>query len=333
MITFLEEASPMLASTILPIYEEARRQNLGVSWDTRKTWDGQGFCIHAVNEVGRKGIYHPHSLALVEGFPFGDTDLGILVSGPIHLEGYLNTYPNEDPNKFKLVGFPKSDLLTSYTTKTLRQIENKLDLPYDQTILWADDHVSFHKAFVWIKEYPSILEILDRLCELSREHEINLIIRPHWTQINPGYELGEFKPPERYKGKGIRWINPSFGDITQLFLVSDMLFWMGKTSVSIEYLATGMPVMSYHEFPWIRDPCRVGKFLDLLSIGFEDLKIAGLTPNLGGLEEEVLHTLANPKEFAKERRKLSDFFIYKPDGNASKRAVQAIKELTGIDNK
>ena len=332
MFTFLEEASQMLASTILPIYEEARRQKLEVSWKTRKTWDEQGFCIHAVNDVGPKGIYHPHSLALEEGFPFGDTDCGILVSGPIHLEGYLNTYPDVDPNKFKLVGFPKSDLLVSYSDAILRAVENRLNLPYDQTILWADDCVSFHEEFVWIREYPYILEILDKLCKLSREHEINLIIRPHWTQINPDYRLGEYIPPEKFKGKGIRWIDPTCGDITEFFLVSDMLFWLGKTSVSIEYLATGMPVMSYHEFPWIRDPCRVGKFLDLLSIGFEDLKIAGLTPDLDGLEKSVLHTLANPSEFAKERKKLSDFFIYKPDGGASKRAVQAIKELTEIDN-
>ena len=278
----------------IPIYEYMKKQGYNVTLDLSKST----YVLSSSEYVkGLKNISFQHGLLRGEGFL--PASFGVLAPGPYWLSKFidLNVMPK---NRIKMVGWPKSDLLFSPEKEKIKaQIENKLNLPYDQTVLVA---TSIHDQ--------GILQYLKNLIDTTRRLKLNVLFRPHELSV-------KFPLNDTFKQAHARWIESGeIPDITKLFLVSDVVVAC-HTSVATEAMVADLPVISYNRSYVLAD------------FSFSRDEFPALNGSWDMIEKHIKRSLEQPSEFKELRAKWIRKQIFKPDGNATKRSVDAILELIG----
>lgn len=286
--------------------------------------------------VWSKCIYCPHGIG-DENAPWWiqneeyEHPAGILIPGPKWMDLYLAQRPDKEAH-FKMVGYPKSDLLFSPEKDAIKkELETKLDLPFDKTIL-------FSGFYFYTKEMLTLAHAMVTMLRVAAEKEYNLIIKPHistliaYDTLNhvpqplDGYTTAKdmfdtntiLGPPyDRLKeyydniSDRVRWINPFIPDITPLYLVSDLCVSGEGSSTLTEFMLLDRPIVGIMEAPEKTE--RITKGCTLATT--QDLP------------ETINHIFDNPNELQKYRKKRIEECVYKPDGHASERAAKAIIEL------
>lgn len=210
-----------------------------------------------------------------------------------------------------LTGYTKIDPLAAPDTRLLESINLSPDRP---TLLYAPTF------------YPSSVEQI--LPELPRLAEVmNIIIKLHgfsWTQRRYRHHS---ELAGGIAGDGITLVPLEDFDIVPYYRISDLLL-SDISSTLFEYLARDRPIIQTtfmkprlkHRFL----KSRLRKRLDLVRAAEIDFtRLLDSPSDLKALVEEVLQ---NPDRMSPARRAAAERYLYRTDGRASARLVDAIEE-------
>lgn len=332
-ITFHAMKNTQVKSVHRPIYNYAKSEGYNVEWKR------SGNIVVSCMTVLPNWIFIPHGISLEN---FASTKKlvkkrtflkGLLFPGSYWKEKFYS-FPDEVPESMwrgkkelfnikktelpeshiKVVGWPKSDLLFSPRRKEVKaHWINKLKLPHDKTLLYSGHHFTRN------------------LIDLTEKLELNLICKPTFTymtvpsfQFKSGKKLeNRFTFPqvmEAYKGfKHVNFVNPlELEDITELFLVSDICISPSHSSVATEFLVTNKPLIA------LGRPTQFSEFL------IKQEELPSIVCSFDGIKDAIVHSLDKPDEFKRQRETWLKKMVYKPDGKASKRAWEAIMELSNL---
>jgi len=327
-VTFRKVNDIQHHSVYRAIYNFAKDQGFDVGWGTEAgiqvsaETSGPGiiFMPHGVSyenfNAVRKGALEMPRTCLLPG-PYWKENLYVYpppqapkgsIPGTTKIDPSM--YPKE---KLKVVGWPKSDLLSS--PQRARKVREKwlssLNLPYDQTVLFSGS---------WY---------MSDFAEITAELEVNLIHKPHISAnviSSPPFKgatkdqrLCFHDTKKKYEHfKHVSWVDPTkLEDITELFPVSDLCISNPGSSVATEFMVTGKPVISFTHVKVVS------------GFEFNDDELPAVISREDRMKESIAHCLENPDELKRQREAWLEKMIYKPDGNASKRAWEAIMELVG----
>lgn len=324
---------PQYASTIKPILEEMRQRGHNVKWGnysdeadvfiyTNAPWEED-----RLRSVRKHDYWHPHGLGAeyvgskdyVEKLDF------MLCRGPMQQEKYVKEYPQWSW-KFRIVGYPKNDLMWKKEgwEKALC-LSKKLALSQPTITFTGTYDFAFSSSEEWMRTEEAVFETLNQL------EGVDLIFKPNVISVayNRTHKLGFFKRlMEKYPK--VKWIDPKYsdcpspylrtldilpdGDITPLLMVTDVLVADDYSGVLNEFLPLDRPFVKL---------CRE---IDKVEHRAGLVCPFGLECDVKNLHEQLLRSIANPKEFSVERKEWLAKVMYKPDGYASSRAVDVIEE-------
>ena len=296
-------------STVYPIYLEMKSRGLNV----------EGICYHnnpteviktkfkkANAIITSSNCLLPYELGLCSkivwtwhgvGNIFTSEGVADIVNREVYKHHKLNlmigaidyAYFSKKMNNLKIVGYPKLD-----------KIENiELDLPYKKTVLFVE---APHWKVSYKSEYFNLVKELVRVADKLK---FNLLIRPY------NY------PPKLYTAleqDNIKVIEAK-ADLTSYYVFSDLVISDILSSAIYEGIGLDKPVLYY-------DIMKHPK----MCINMLVPKPVGLSLTIDNVEEQLAESLKNLSMFKNNRNDLKDKVYYKLDGNASKRAVDAILE-------
>lgn len=294
------------------------------------------------DNIREKCIYHVHGAGNENAYFYNEMK-GVLTPGTRLQEMYNTSFPDKS-DRFKLVGYPKTDILFSDKSNDVaNKLRSILHLPYEKTILFAGFYLYADRYDDW---YPVLCSTIHKLIRTAISEKFNLIIKPHISTMIMSDMRNSI--PEFYEGHGkiylyerdlldpkigspysdfrdhfsnikyINWINPMIPSIEPLFLISDLCVCGDDSSTAFEFITTGKPIITVNEIP---NKTKIGIFNSLANNSLSDLN-------------ERISELIKNKDLSSKYVKMlqsnySDKYVYKPDGNATKRAADAIEELMG----
>jgi len=228
----------------------------------------------------------------------------------------LKELKNQGHQNLSLTGFTKLDRLLTIKTKTINSIKGNLELEDKNTILYAP---SF---------YPSSIEkIGPQLPLLSKYY--NIIVKLHgfsWEQKRYKYQSLLFTKMAK-ENKNIKLIPNEIFDIIPYYKIADILV-SDISSTMFEYLPLNRPIIQAECYTLSLKhrifPHRFWKRLDLKRL--EDVDFAYKISNPEDLFSRVYYALDNLDEMQNQRKKACSYYLYKNDGRASHRLIQAIKD-------
>ena len=296
-------------STVYPIYLEMKSRGLnvdGICYRNNKTDAIVTKFKKADAIITSSNCLLPYELGLCNkivwtwhgvGNIFTSEGVADIVNRKVYKHHKLNlmigaidyAYFSKKMNNLKIVGYPKLD-----------KIENiELDLPYKKTVLFVE-------APHWKVSYKSeYFNLVKELVKMSDKLKFNLLIRPY------GYGL---KLYNIFECNSIKIIKEK-ADLTPYYVFSDLVISDILSSAIYEGIGLDKSVL-YYDIMKHPKMC-----IDTLSS-----KPIGLSISVDNVEERLTKTLKNLSMFKNNRNDLKDKVYYKLDGNASKRAVDAILE-------
>lgn len=223
-----------------------------------------------------------------------------------------------------LTGFTKLDPLMKKSETSKKDILKKCDLSASQpTILYAP---SF---------YPSSLEkLLPELPAMS--NKVNFIIKLHdfsWHQNRYEYQSREAEQIA-YGSENTYLVPPEEYNILPYYMVADILI-SDVSSTLFEYLALNRPIVQT-EFYSLRLKHRVfrrrfARRLDHVRANEIDFTLRLTRP--ADLHRCLEDALQNPQKLSKKRTQAARHFLYRLDGRASERLIEAIESKLKLQGK
>lgn len=218
----------------------------------------------------------------------------------------VDTQSGGFPN-LSLIGMPKLDLLASPNRfNVAKKLSNEFDLPYDKTILYAPT----------LRRLDSFDDSMMRLLKLANDLKVNLLIKAHCDDVDeehqPKSHLNAKKKAEEMKN--IRWIDPTVPSITPYYLISDVII-SANSGCLREFMLTDRPSIQL-----------TNTSADLREKFFYE---GCVQSSLDDLRKNIIRTIYVPETLQKERQEQVKLIFHKPDGHATKRAVETIKEIMG----
>ncbi len=199
------------------------------------------------------------------------------------------------------IGFPKLDhaFHPGYYEDKIKQLKKNLSLD--------DNKKTIIFTATWDKKnYAAIDHWYHRLSEISDNYNVMVTVHP-WTSA---------KKIEIIKDtKGINYINDK--NIVPYLIIADLM--VGDTSsILAEFCALDKPIIT------IKIPLsgRITKKTEQLLSA-----ISYRVNNFEELLKKIPYALTHPNELQNNRKKYNEIMFDKLDGNASQRAVSAIKEI------
>lgn len=214
-----------------------------------------------------------------------------------------------------LTGFTKLDPLERYSGQRRSGLE-KLGLdPGRKTVLYAPSfYPTAQKSLL-----PVLVEGLADCNILIKLHGFSWYQRRYRSQSERAGDLAEIHP-------NVYLANPDVYDITPLYGLSDLLV-SDISSTLFEYLAMNRPIIltDYYD---LRLKHRILKWrfnrkLDLKRLAGIDFAVRTRSP-----EETIAAirgSLENPDQLESQRRQAAETYLYRSDGQSSRRLVDAIE--------
>ncbi len=198
-------------------------------------------------------------------------------------------------------GYPRNDILSTFSDKQADELKKSLNLPKDKKVIlyaptWRDNDIS-NKGF----EFS--LEVDFKKWQEQLQDEYIILFKPHYLIVTK-FDLAQFE--------GFVYpINPSM-DISELYIISDVLV-TDYSSVFFDYAILKRPIYFYmYDLEMYESQLR-GFYIDI----YKDL------PGKIYKEEDTLLTAIRNQEF--DDSKMDEFCEYYTsfeDGNACKRVVE-----------
>jgi len=254
-----------------------------------------------------------HGIGLKESY-YRDTSPRINIRTVESQERYDELIRKGETN-LALTGYTKIDPLASTDSQKNNQFLETLNFSPDRsTLLYAPTF------------YPSSVEqVLPKLPGLAQE--LNVIIKLHgfsWSQRRYRYHSEQAK---QISGEGIYLVTREDYDIVPYYLVSDMLL-SDISSTLFEYLALDRPIIQTTFYkPRLKHrilKSRLQKRLDLART--ERINFTQRLDHPEELEAIVSETVKNPDSMSGARQKAAERYLYRTDGKASARLVDAIEK-------
>lgn len=217
-----------------------------------------------------------------------------------------------------LTGFTKLDRLITITKDEVDFAKAELGLDYsNKTILYAPTF------------YPSSLEaIYDEIAVLSQEY--NVIVKLHsfsWRQSRYRYQSEMYEKLSN-EIHSIYLLSDDIYDIIPYYKIADILI-TDISSTLFEYLPENKPIIQVNCFK-LRLKHRIfnRRFWRKLDIArLENIDFTFKVNQIENLLSSVFFALENPEELSLQRKQALKSYLYKHDGNASKRLIRAIGEI------
>ena len=258
-----------------------------------------------------------HGIGLKESY-YGDNSPRINIRAVECQERYDELIARGESN-LALTGYTKIDPLASTDSKKMTEFLESLNLsPEHPTLLYAPTF------------YPSSVEqVLPKLPGLAQE--VNVIIKLHgfsWSQRRYRYQSEQAK---QITGQGIYLVTREDYNIAPYYSVSDVLL-SDISSTLFEYLALNRPIIQTTFYkPRLKHrilKSRLRKRLDLVRSSEIDFTYRLDHPQ--ELAAMVSETLKNPNSMSVVRLKAAERYLYRTDGKASARLVDAIIEKLDV---
>ncbi|MFV0394054.1 MAG: CDP-glycerol glycerophosphotransferase family protein [Coprobacillaceae bacterium] len=201
------------------------------------------------------------------------------------------------------IGYPRNDILSVYTDTMVQEMKQKYRLPSDKKVIlyaptWRDN--SFN-----MKGYTFSLEVDFKLWQEILGDEYIVLFKPHYLIVND-FNIEQFKD-------FVYYIEPE-KDISDLYIISDILI-TDYSSVFFDYAILEKPIYFYmYDLDEYKNELR-GFYLDI----YQELP-GPIFEN----EKEMLQTIQEQIFDYQVVSKFNERFNNHEDGNASKRAVDAI---------
>ncbi len=216
-----------------------------------------------------------------------------------------------------LTGFSKLDPLFHQQESDIPDMHKKLNLdPHKKTILYAP---SF---------YPSSIEKLFPEFEfLSTMY--NIIIKLHhfsWHQKRYKYQ-SQLATDMFERCKNIHLLSGDIFDVTPYFQIADILV-SDISSTLFEFLPLNKPIIQANCFTLrLKHKIFSGRFWKKLDVDrMQNMDFTYIISTPAELASRIQFALDIPDEMSLQRQEAHDQFLYKTDGKASKRLVDAIEE-------
>ena len=305
---------PHTTSTLRPVFNELIKQGFHCKWVSKPIHDG-GKLLYlnsdspVPREIRSRTIWVPHGIGHEEPKPYHISCKRIFLTGEYFFDLYKEKPFGKD--KLEVIGFPKLDILFSPDKELIKERVKKefnLDLPYEKNILYTPSWIPTY--FMFKPESISFNKSVFSIIEMSQDLKMNLIIKPHpFTIKSCNKTIYHAAQARAKKMKNVVWINKNIEDITPLYLFADVLI-SDHSSTLFEFMLTEKISIQ------LTNVCSKEKLYD------------GTTKSsLKGLHKTIIQTIYNPYEFLDNQRKIIRKRVFKPDGNASKRAVKIIEKL------
>jgi len=206
------------------------------------------------------------------------------------------------------IGYPKLDIIhqPDKRREVARKLRDKLDLPFDQTVLYAPT----------LRRLDSFDETAPHLLKMFENLDVNLLIKSHCDDEDedhqPSQHLAVKKKAESMKN--VRWIGGIYPDITPFYLISDTVV-SASSGCLREYMLIDKPSIQLTNVA----PKVQKKF------GYEGC----VKSTIKTLRQDILHALYVPEWLQEEREVEVKRLFSGPDGRAAYRAVVKIREIMG----
>lgn len=255
-----------------------------------------------------------HGIGLKQSY-YNDTSSRINLRAIESLHRF-NELRNEGHDNLILTGYTKLDRLFTISDKEINFLKNSLQLDKrNKTILYAP---SF---------YPSSIEkISSHLSLLSQYY--NIIIKLHgfsWEQKRYKYQSLLFTKMVE-ENQNINLIPNENFDIIPYYKIADILV-SDISSTMFEYLPLNKPIIQAECYTLRLKhrifPHRFWRRLDLKRL--EDIDFVYKIHNAGDLFSRIYYALDNVEEMQEYREKASEYYLYKNDGKASYRLINALE--------
>jgi len=293
-----------------PLYEMLKAEKYEVRWEPTPEAEVESDDLQVVchmpslekEALWKRCVFIPHSVS--EYFPYGyDAKRwpfkfkGVLSVG-VKTHFKIAKYPICLPQNVKMVGWPRGDILfNSEKEERAKQLRESLNLPYEKTVLIA---CASYGHLQW--EIPILNEVIP-----YSKGKFNIIIKERGV-----------KYPNLFSDKShIRYVE-STEDITPLYLVTDLLLSVHPASSTlVEIAQVNKPSITVNFW----DPGYIKRWR------YTFLGEADVFCKLSELNSNVTTLLKDSEEYSPHIREKLEHFIYKPDGHATERGVEALKEL------
>lgn len=290
-------------SVIGPIYDEMKKQ--GVPVQIGGPVDEEDCYIYCRGGFKRpeRSTYVPHGISGAElsrtlEIMKGHELISFLLPGPLWLQRFEKDLP---AGNYEMVGWPKSDELFSENVDSIKEgMTQRFNLEDRKTVLFSGSGVHLPIDY-WMKREKTTFNAWESLRELTKRCDVNILIKPH----DGG---SPYVVPESYKAPRMIWTNPKVhGNIMPFFFVADVLVSDGFSSVPYEFLLMDKPIIFSKDATLAKE-------------------VGIVSTNVG---RDVEKALDGVDAFKNKRKEWLQKLIYKPDGHASERAVDAILEMVG----
>ena len=228
----------------------------------------------------------------------------------------LNELKSHGHDNIVLTGYTKLDRLMNFSNSEIKSTNQKLELdPDKKSVLYAP---SF---------YPTSIDKLHPyLLELSQDH--NIIIKLHgfsWEQKKYQYQNSLCSELSK-KSNSIHLLHNEDYDIIPYYLSADMLI-SDISSTLFEYLPMDKPIIQAQCYN-LKLKHRIFKkrFWKKMDIDRQDnVDFAYQIVEADDILGMVYYAMDNHDEMSTKRKEATEHYLYKVDGNASSRLIDAIE--------
>ena len=256
-----------------------------------------------------------HGIGLKQSY-YTDIDKRVNIRS-VESKARYNELKNYGHDNLVLTGFTKLDRLVNESSKQKLTAKSKLEIdPGKKTILYAP---SF---------YPSSIDKLHSFfLELSQDH--NVIIKLHgfsWEQKKYFYQNIQCSELSKMS-KNIHLLPNDDYDIIPYYLIADILI-SDISSTMFEYLPIDKPIIQAKCYDLkLKHKIFKKRFWKKMDLERQDsVDFAYQISEPDDILGMVYYAIDNMDEMSDQRMQAAEYYLYKTDGNASFRLVNAIEE-------
>lgn len=246
----------------------------------------------------------------------------VMAPGPYFKESLMKLDPKMDPNKICVVGWPRSDIYFQNNFSRENILEG-LDLnPGRKTVMLAPSWNIYPKKCTnsFFPESWGDLEVnFEILCKALKDKKINFIIKPHSGSLSI---INNKKLLQIAKKYGAAWLvkkNKFYNEDPRSLLFATDILVSDVSGIITDFLPLDRPIIYID----IED--------DVFWQGYSDLtkedRCGNCVGNIYDLISAIHENRENPSRYAPERQILRQKALYKVDGQATKRACDAILDF------
>lgn len=246
----------------------------------------------------------------------------VMAPGPYFKDALLKLEPKMDPGKIRVVGWPRSDIYFHADLSRERMLEELGLDPKRKTVMLAPSWNIYPKKCTnsfFPESWGGLESNFEILCKTLQERKINFIIKPHSGSLTIINNKMLHKIAQNY---GALWLikkNKYYNEDPRGLLFATDVLISDVSGIITDYLPLDRPIIYID----IEDPIFWQSWSDLSK---ED-RCGDCVQDIHGLVRSIDANIEDPSRYTLERQVIREKALYKVDGQATKRACDAILDF------